>query len=81
MTDLAIGAASIAAVAASVIAIDGRVWGEVWRGLYGGVEGASLSGRTAMLARSGWDLASMHTSMGLFAAAAVVLVLCMVRMK
>ena len=78
---MAIAVMSIAAILACVIAIDGRVPRELWRLWHGGVDGASLPGNTAMLARSGWDLASMHTPMAVFATVAVVLVLCMVRMK
>ncbi len=81
ITDVAIGAMSVAAVLACVIAIDGRVPRQLWRLWHGGVDGASLPGNTATLARSGWDLASMHTPMAVFATVAVVLVLCMVRMK
>jgi hypothetical protein len=79
--DVAIGVTSIAAVIACVMAIDSRASRELWRMLHGGDDGASLSGNTTMLARSGWELASMHTSMAVFATVAVVLVLCMVRMK
>jgi hypothetical protein len=81
IADVAIGVMSLAAVVACVMAIDSRVSRELWRMLHGGGEGASLPGNTAMLARSGWELASMHTSMAVFATVAVVLVLCMVRMK
>jgi hypothetical protein len=81
IADVAIGVTSIAAVVACVMAIDGRASREFWRMLHGGGEGGSLPGHTAMLARSGWELAGMHTSMAVFATVAVVLVLCMVRMK
>jgi hypothetical protein len=81
ITDIAIGVVSIAAALACVMAIDGRVPRVLWRLAHGGVEGASLPGNTAMLARSGWDLASMHMPMAVFATVAIVLVVCMVRMK
>jgi hypothetical protein len=81
VSDIAIGLVSMAAVLACVIAIDDRVPRQLWRLWHGAGGGASLPGNTAMLARSGWDLASMHMPMAVFATAAVVLVLCMVRMK
>jgi len=83
ITDAAIGAISIAAVVAVIVAIDDRVPREMWRLAHGGPSAgsASLPEHTAMLVRSGWDLTRMHAPMAGFAAIAVVLVLCMVRMK
>jgi hypothetical protein len=81
VTDVAISMLSIAAVVALVLAIDSRASRELWRVVHGGADGTTLSGHTAMLARSGWDLIGMHAPMAVFTAVAVVLVLCMVRMK